>query len=338
MPGRGIRLGWAFLVPGGCGDLAPDACLGIGNAEAVGLGESWASFQKCGLPITGSHDTCVGRFGNGLGINPNSRYIYLSKMADSTCIYLLNTADSRAVDDRYGGGTIFVKKVLGDKGDGGEGGGGGRWRRWWGERGEDWRGGGRGGEEFEERRRGERVGRREMGERVRVSGDGGKVNGRGVGIEQSQLSDLTSLLVNFSCLEYRDRWWWSLDPQGLFSVKSTRCWIDKVVLPSSLAPTRWNKLTPRKVNILVWCVLLDRIPHGFRCWIDKDVLPSSPAPTRWNKFVSRKVNILVWRVLLDRIPTRFNLLNRVWLEFPHLGMQSIADILLGLNHLTKEAY
>ncbi|GKC95336.1 hypothetical protein Tco_1160778 [Tanacetum coccineum] len=56
------------------------------------------------------------------------------------------------------------------------------------------------------------------------------------GVEQSQLSDLTSLLVNFSCSEDRVRWWWSLDPQGLFSIKSTRCWIDKAVLPSSAAP------------------------------------------------------------------------------------------------------
>ncbi|GKE08301.1 hypothetical protein Tco_1411852, partial [Tanacetum coccineum] len=69
------------------------------------------------------------------------------------------------------------------------------------------------------------------------------------GIEQSQLCDLTSLLVNFSCSEARDCWWWSLDPQG-FSVKSTRCCIDKVVLPSSPGPTRWNKLVPRKMNIL----------------------------------------------------------------------------------------
>ncbi|GKD63613.1 hypothetical protein Tco_1305721, partial [Tanacetum coccineum] len=68
------------------------------------------------------------------------------------------------------------------------------------------------------------------------------------GIEQSQLFDLTSLLVNFSCSEDIDRWWWSLDP---LSVKSTRYQIDKVVLPSSPAPTRWNKVVPRKVNILV---------------------------------------------------------------------------------------
>ncbi|GKC78722.1 hypothetical protein Tco_1129496 [Tanacetum coccineum] len=211
MPGRGIRLGWAFLVPGGCGDLAPDACLGIGNAEAVGLGErfgpgrpglelsvavllrallriaylrgwacrdtkarvlvpDWASFQKFGLPITGSHDTCVGRFGNGLGINPSNgveaakfleiveslcfSYHLLRCLSELKALLLLSSYSCRL-------------KVLGDKGDGGEGGGGGRWRRWWGERGEDWRGGGRGGEEFEERRRGERVGRREMGERVR---------------------------------------------------------------------------------------------------------------------------------------------------------------------------
>ncbi|GJZ97025.1 hypothetical protein Tco_0669359 [Tanacetum coccineum] len=140
------------------------------------------------------------------------------------------------------------------------------------------------------------------------------------GIEQSQLSDLTSLLVNFSCLEDRDRWWWSLDPQGLFSVKSTRCWIDKVVLPSSLAPTRWNKLAPRKVNILIgngidssfwnelWCgnhSLKEMFPRIYNLETDKRC------------FIASRIGLQDWALVLRRNPRggeesgQFNALKNV---------------------------
>nr|GEX40458.1 hypothetical protein [Tanacetum cinerariifolium] len=79
-------------------------------------------------------------------------------------------------------------------------------------------------------------------------------------VEQTQLDGLSALLENVTLSSERDRWWWSLDPNGIFSVKQTRQWIYNVVLPSAQLSTRWNKLVPRKVNILIWRVLLDRIP------------------------------------------------------------------------------
>nr|GEV52419.1 RNA-directed DNA polymerase, eukaryota [Tanacetum cinerariifolium] len=80
------------------------------------------------------------------------------------------------------------------------------------------------------------------------------------GVEQTQLDGLSALLENVTLSPERDRWWWSLDPNGIFSVKQTRQWVDNVVLPSAQLSTCWNKLVPRKVNILIWRVLLDRIP------------------------------------------------------------------------------
>ncbi|GJZ09261.1 hypothetical protein Tco_0543544, partial [Tanacetum coccineum] len=66
------------------------------------------------------------------------------------------------------------------------------------------------------------------------------------GVEQTQLDGLSALLENITLSSERDRWWWSLDPNGIFSVKLTRQWIDNVVLPSAQLSTRWNKLVPRK--------------------------------------------------------------------------------------------
>ncbi|PWA36452.1 RNA-directed DNA polymerase, eukaryota [Artemisia annua] len=146
------------------------------------------------------------------------------------------------------------------------------------------------------------------------------------GIEQSQLSELTSLLVNFSCSEDRDRWWWSLDPQQLFSVKSTRCWIDKVVLPSSPAPTRWNKLVPRKVNILVWRVLLDQIPTRLNLLNRGMDIPCTLCPicsleteSINHIFSSCEVAARTWNAI------------EVWLQIPDLGMHSIMDIFAWLE-------
>nr|GEY37659.1 RNA-directed DNA polymerase, eukaryota [Tanacetum cinerariifolium] len=44
-----------------------------------------------------------------------------------------------------------------------------------------------------------------------------------------------------------DRWFWSLDGTGEFSVRSVRCLIDDALLPKSDTPTRWVKLIPIKV-------------------------------------------------------------------------------------------
>ncbi|KAL4561476.1 hypothetical protein LXL04_033642 [Taraxacum kok-saghyz] len=68
------------------------------------------------------------------------------------------------------------------------------------------------------------------------------------------------LLGSFSFSDQVDRWVWDLSEDGEFSVAETRRWIDNIVLPTGLLPTRCCGLVPRKVNIFVWRILLDRIP------------------------------------------------------------------------------
>ncbi|GJY18717.1 hypothetical protein Tco_0390208 [Tanacetum coccineum] len=60
--------------------------------------------------------------------------------------------------------------------------------------------------------------------------------------------------------QVNDRWFWSLDSSGEFSVKSDCNLIDDSILPKSDVPTRWVKLAHIKVNILAWKIRLDRLP------------------------------------------------------------------------------
>ncbi|GJW44931.1 AT-hook motif nuclear-localized protein 1-like protein [Tanacetum coccineum] len=64
----------------------------------------------------------------------------------------------------------------------------------------------------------------------------------------------------FLVLFFQDRWSWSLDGAGMFSVKSTRVFIDDRILPVSTVPTRWIKLLPIKINVFAWKVSHDALP------------------------------------------------------------------------------
>ncbi|GJX66996.1 RNA-directed DNA polymerase, eukaryota, reverse transcriptase zinc-binding domain protein, partial [Tanacetum coccineum] len=55
---------------------------------------------------------------------------------------------------------------------------------------------------------------------------------------------------------------WSLGPKGTFTVKDARNIIDQKTLPSLAPSTTWDKTIPRKVNIFMWRLSLDRLPHN----------------------------------------------------------------------------
>ncbi|GJY86237.1 RNA-directed DNA polymerase, eukaryota, reverse transcriptase zinc-binding domain protein [Tanacetum coccineum] len=53
---------------------------------------------------------------------------------------------------------------------------------------------------------------------------------------------------------------WDLGPNGSFTVKDSRNIIDQKTLPS-IPPTSWDKIIPCKVNIFMWRLSLDQLPH-----------------------------------------------------------------------------
>nr|GEZ35585.1 RNA-directed DNA polymerase, eukaryota [Tanacetum cinerariifolium] len=74
------------------------------------------------------------------------------------------------------------------------------------------------------------------------------------GREQVQLKKLIECLEGCSLHDLNDRWSWSLNGSGDFSVASVRKVIDDNTLPKSMSKTRWVKVVPIKVNVHAWKV------------------------------------------------------------------------------------
>nr|GEZ07517.1 RNA-directed DNA polymerase, eukaryota, reverse transcriptase zinc-binding domain protein [Tanacetum cinerariifolium] len=69
------------------------------------------------------------------------------------------------------------------------------------------------------------------------------------GSEQAQMEMLKNILEGVSLNNSNDRWSWSLDGTGVFSVASVRRHIDEHVIPSGNKKTRWIKEVPIKINV-----------------------------------------------------------------------------------------
>nr|GEY05533.1 RNA-directed DNA polymerase, eukaryota, reverse transcriptase zinc-binding domain protein [Tanacetum cinerariifolium] len=80
------------------------------------------------------------------------------------------------------------------------------------------------------------------------------------GIEAVQLVKLEDKLEDVQLVNKRDRWAWSLNGSGEFSVASIRRLLDDIRLPEVSSQTRWIKEVPIKVNILAWNVILNGLP------------------------------------------------------------------------------
>ncbi|GJW41622.1 RNA-directed DNA polymerase, eukaryota [Tanacetum coccineum] len=83
------------------------------------------------------------------------------------------------------------------------------------------------------------------------------------GLEEEQFRNLASLTSHVLLPNSIDRWSWTLEGSGNFTVNSVRRYIDDMILPKSDSPTRWIKLIPIKINILAWKISLDCLPTRF---------------------------------------------------------------------------
>nr|GEZ61443.1 RNA-directed DNA polymerase, eukaryota [Tanacetum cinerariifolium] len=72
------------------------------------------------------------------------------------------------------------------------------------------------------------------------------------GIEQEQFDALADQIRDAILAPTPDRWVWSLEKSGVFSVASIRKMIDDKRLPEVATKTRWIKVVPIKVNVHAW--------------------------------------------------------------------------------------
>ncbi|GKD59320.1 RNA-directed DNA polymerase, eukaryota, reverse transcriptase zinc-binding domain protein, partial [Tanacetum coccineum] len=77
-------------------------------------------------------------------------------------------------------------------------------------------------------------------------------------------TDSNNLMIDISSLNInveRDSPIFTLSTDNTFFVNVARNFLDDCLLPSSLPCTRWYKVLPRKVNIFIGLLFLDRLPH-----------------------------------------------------------------------------
>ncbi|GJV59411.1 RNA-directed DNA polymerase, eukaryota [Tanacetum coccineum] len=80
------------------------------------------------------------------------------------------------------------------------------------------------------------------------------------GIEQEQFGQLLTNVEGTVLSNMCDRWVWSKEGSGEFSVASVRRMIDDRWLPNVSAKTRWTSVVPIKINVHTWKVRLNCLP------------------------------------------------------------------------------
>nr|GEY95359.1 RNA-directed DNA polymerase, eukaryota [Tanacetum cinerariifolium] len=78
-----------------------------------------------------------------------------------------------------------------------------------------------------------------------------------------QLTALSDMMDSVVITPKEDRFVWSLENSGDFSVKSIRKRIDDTRFIGGEIGTRWIKSVPIKVNIMAWNIQSDALPSRF---------------------------------------------------------------------------
>ncbi|GJX03841.1 RNA-directed DNA polymerase, eukaryota, reverse transcriptase zinc-binding domain protein, partial [Tanacetum coccineum] len=79
-------------------------------------------------------------------------------------------------------------------------------------------------------------------------------------IHRKMGNELVKIMEGMTLFDSKDRWRWSLEGCGEFTVASVRNLLDANSLPMVSSKTRWIKAVPIKVNIHAWKVKLDILP------------------------------------------------------------------------------
>ncbi|GJQ98500.1 RNA-directed DNA polymerase, eukaryota, reverse transcriptase zinc-binding domain protein [Tanacetum coccineum] len=155
---------------------------------------------------------------------------------------------------------------------------------------------------------------------------------------------LNNLLAEISLLDISvdaNKCTWSLANDGLFKVGDLRRLIDDHALPTLPTKTTWDKVLPRKVNIFIWRLKLDKLPHRLNLSSRGIEIPEISCPicnahsTTWDKSIPRKVNVFMWRLSLDRLPHRLNLSSR-GMDIPAISCPSCNANVESANHVFFE--
>ncbi|GKC48496.1 RNA-directed DNA polymerase, eukaryota [Tanacetum coccineum] len=126
---------------------------------------------------------------------------------------------------------------------------------------------------------------------------------------------------------------------GVFTVGETRKHIDNAILLAMDSSTRWNKFLPRKINVFMWRLSLDRLPHRFNLFrrgfdIVSILCPIclKTAETKDHVFSKCEVASDVWRLV------------RIWCDISNSNLSSIAawlewtDGLAGASVIKERLY
>ncbi|GJY64455.1 RNA-directed DNA polymerase, eukaryota [Tanacetum coccineum] len=94
-------------------------------------------------------------------------------------------------------------------------------------------------------------------------GNGESTLTRRGGAQQTQIDELAALMQPVTLSPISDRWTWTLNSSGEFSVASVRNLIDVKMFPEGDHKTRWIRYVPIKVNTHAWKVMTNSLPTRF---------------------------------------------------------------------------
>ncbi|GJS16186.1 RNA-directed DNA polymerase, eukaryota, reverse transcriptase zinc-binding domain protein [Tanacetum coccineum] len=147
---------------------------------------------------------------------------------------------------------------------------------------------------------------------------------------RDMFTDLTAEIQQIQLTSDEDSWQWLLGKNGVFTVGKTRKRIDSFILLVLDTRTRWSKFLPRRINVFMWRLALDRLPHRFNLLrrgfdIDSILCPlcSKAAETKDHLFSFYEIACDVWRLV------------RVWCGISDSHLNSISSWLAWIEGLSS---